>query len=346
MPFPALAIIAIMIAGLGLAACNGSAPLSPAGMLPTAGASGAAPAVKPGATPYVFTFVTVDKPGTDFNRVTGINDPQQITGYHGSGSASDPAIGYKIGPPYQSPWLHIAYPGAVNTYAMALSDDYLCVGYFVPNEVGDHTQGFVNDHGLYTAYKDPKTPPGTGTINELLGVNDYETAVGFYSDASGLDHAYELYITQGKFVGLKPPGFTSTVASGISDLGAVDGFGTHTDGTTHGWMYVRNAYMDVSYPAATSTEALAINYQNQAVGQYQTGDGTTHGFIVSDIDTGGPVWQSIDEPNAAGTTVVDSVNDHHVIAGYYVDSAGTTHGFVATPCVASCDSSRRAIHSN
>jgi len=334
-----------MALALGFVACNGSAPLSPAGSLTATTRAGAVPATKPSPTPYVFTFVTVDKPGTDVNRVTGINDPQQIAGTHGSGSASDPAVGYKIGPPYTDSWLRIEYPGAVNTYAMALSNNFLCVGYFLAKSVGNHTLGFVNDHGLYTSYKSPRTPTGPNTVNELLGVNDYETAVGFYTDTSNQNHAYELYITEGKFAGLNPTGFSNTEAVGISDRGSVAGFGEHSDGTTHGWMYVNGAYTDVSYPNAASTEALAINYQNQVVGEYTNSDGSTHGFIASNLNGPSPLWQSIDEPNAAGTTVVNSVQDHHVIAGWYVDSAGATHGFVATLCVSSCGSLRRTIQS-
>jgi hypothetical protein len=328
-----------MISSLGLAACSGSGPLSPSGTLPATTRAGAAPATKASSTPYAYTFVTVDRPGTDFNRVTGINDPYQISGYHGSGSLTDPAVGYRAAPPYaQNQMLHVEYPGSVNTYAMGLSNDFLVVGYFLSGQVGDHTLGFVKDHGLYTSYKDQKTPNGTNTVNELLGVNDYESAVGFYTDLSGDNHAYELYITQGKFVTFAPPGFVSAEASGINDPGDVVGFGVHSDGTTHGWMYLRGAYLDVSDPGAASTEALGINFQNQAVGEYTSGDGATHGFVASNFKGTGSTWQTIDEPNAVGTTVVQSINDKHAIAGWYVDSGGTTHGFVATLCVSSCGS--------
>jgi hypothetical protein len=327
-PLPPSAIIGLMIVVLGLGACNGPAPVSPAGTLPATTGAGAAPATAPSPTPYSFTFQTVDKPGTDFNRVTGINVRREISGYYGSGSAGDPATGYTAVPPYVT-FLDMKDPGSVNTYAMGLSNDLLCVGYFLSREVGDNTLGLVIDHGLFTSYKDHKTPLGPNMVNELLGVNDYASAVGFYTDRSGKNHPYELKITQGKFVALSPAGFDNAEPMGINDAGNIVGFSKHPDGTTEGWIYLNDAYEKVSYPGATSTEALGINNQNQVVGEYTASD-SMHGFLVTDVSGAKPIWQSIDEPGAAGTTVVKSINAGHAIAGWYVDSAGTTKGFVAT----------------
>jgi hypothetical protein len=339
LPLPALAIMGLAIVALDLAACNGSAALSPAGAIPATMRGGAArTATSP--TPYAFTFQTVDKGGADFNRVTGINDLRQISGYHGSGSPRDPAIGYRAAPPYvERQFLHVEYPGSIDTYAMGLSNDFLCVGYFLSGEVGDDTLGFVDSHGLYTSYKSPKTPPGSKTVNELLGINDYDAAVGFYIDASNKKHAYGLRVTQNKFGGLSPPGFSNTEAVGINDPGNIVGFGDF-HGTTHGWIYLDGAYKKVSYPGALSTEALGINFQNQVVGQYTASDGT-HGFLATDVTGAKPIWQSIDEPDAAGTTVVESINDRRAIGGWYVDANGTTHGFAATVDVSTCVASDR-----
>ncbi|HLY01437.1 MAG TPA: hypothetical protein VKR56_02965 [Candidatus Cybelea sp.] len=333
---PALASMGLMVVALGLVACNGSG-LSSGGALPARAGAGAVPATSVSPTPYGFSFQTVDKPGTDYNRVTGINDLRQISGYHGSGSASDPAVGYRAAPPYvQMQFLHVEYPGSLNTYAMALSNDFLCVGYFLSNQVGDHTLGFVKDHGLYTSFKNPKTPLGPDTVNELLGVNDYDAAVGFYTDGSGKNHGYELYVTQGKYADLTPSGFDSTEAVGINDPGNIVGFGESSDKTIQGWIYLNGVYKNLLYPNSVSTEALGINYQNQVVGEYTNSDGTTHGFIVTSPTGAKPIWQSIDEPEAAGTTVVTSINDRHAISGSYVDSVGTTHGFTATVDVNTC----------
>ncbi len=327
---PALAV-SVMIAALGLVACSGTAPMSSGGSLPATAQKSSVPefTAKPSPTPYSFNFETVNKPGADSNHVTGINQLGQITGYYGTGSKSDPAVGYKSAPPY-SKFQPVRYPGAINTYPMGISDDFLDSGYFLSNTTGNHTFGFVKEHGLYTLYKDFKTPKGPNTVNELLGINDSDVAVGFYTDLSGNNHAYELFATEGKFVNLDPPGFSSTVGAGITNQGNVAGFGVTSKGATEGWIYLNGVYRTLSYPGSTSTEALGINWEDQVAGEYTSKDGTTHGFVVTKANTNQPIWQAIDEPDAAGVTVINSINHHHAIAGWYVDSTGDTDGFVAT----------------
>ena len=67
---------------------------------------------------------------------------------------------------------------------------------------------------------------------------------------------------------------------------------------------------------------------NLLVGSYVNSSGT-HGFIVRN-GGGNPQWQTIDEPNAHGFTVVTGMNNHHVICGWYIDASHHTHGFVGT----------------
>ena len=327
---PALGV-SVMIAALGLAACNGSAPMSSGGSLPATAQSSSVPefTTKPSPTPYSFSFETVNKPGADSNHVTGINQLGQITGYYGSGSKADPAYGYKSAPPY-SKFQPVNFPDAVNTFPMGISDDFLVAGYFLSKTFGNHTFGFIKDRGLYTLYKDFKTPRGPNTVNELLAINDSDVAVGFYTDSYGVNHAYELNVQVLKFANLLPSGFTNTEGTGIDNQGNAVGFGTDSKGTTAGWIYRNGIYRELSYPNSTSTEALGLNWQCQVVGEYTGKDGVTHGFVVTNPTTNQPIWQAIDEPDAAGVTVINSINHHHAIAGWYVDSSGDTDGFVAT----------------
>ena len=323
--------VAVTVVAVGLVACTGSVPMSSAGSLPATTQTSVVPdgTAKPSPTPYSFNFETVDKPGSDANRVTGINQLGQITGYYGTGSKSDPAYGYKSAPPY-SKFQPVDFPNAVNTYPMGISDDFLVSGYFLSKTLGNHTFGFVKDRGLYTLYKDFKTPKGPNTINELLGINDSDVAVGFYTDLYGNNHAYELDVTEHKYANLNPPGFTSTVGAGITNQGNVAGYGVTSKGATEGWMYRDGVYRTLSYPGSTSTEALGINWEDQVVGEYTSQNGVTHGFVVTNPTTNQPTWQSVDEPDAVGVTVISSINHHHAIAGWYIDSGGNTDGFVAT----------------
>ena len=57
--------------------------------------------------------------------------------------------------------------------------------------------------------------------------------------------------------------------------------------------------------------------------------GASHGFVVSNPLTQAK-WQSIDDPNGIGTTVVNGINDKGDLVGFYVDAAGNTDGFLAS----------------
>ena len=84
---------------------------------------------------------------------------------------------------------------------------------------------------------------------------------------------------------------------------------------------------------ATATIANSLNWQDQVVGQYQDANGNIHGFLLDNPTSGGGAqhWQSIDEPNAAGATVVTGINNHKEITGWYVDKNGHVNGFIAQP---------------
>jgi len=43
------------------------------------------------------------------------------------------------------------------------------------------------------------------------------------------------------------------------------------------------------------------------------------------------VWQSIDDPNGVGSTVVNGINTAGDLVGFYTDAAGNTDGMLATP---------------
>jgi probable HAF family extracellular repeat protein len=54
--------------------------------------------------------------------------------------------------------------------------------------------------------------------------------------------------------------------------------------------------------------------------------GLTHGFIFDDGH-----FQSVDDPNGVGTTLINGINDRGQIVGFFKDAAGNTDGFFATP---------------
>ena len=42
-------------------------------------------------------------------------------------------------------------------------------------------------------------------------------------------------------------------------------------------------------------------------------------------------WQSIDDPNGVGSTIVNGINTAGDLVGFYTDAAGNTDGMLATP---------------
>ena len=85
---------------------------------------------------------------------------------------------------------------------------------------------------MFASYTDPSTPKVTGAVNQLLGINNAGTAVGFYVDAKGNSHAYEVNQATRKFTAIKVPGATSTTATGINNNGDVVGIYTVGSGAS------------------------------------------------------------------------------------------------------------------
>jgi hypothetical protein len=322
-----LAGLAIGLTALAVAACSGTNSTTSSGSVLPAHAD-VPLSSDPSPTPYAYKFVTVNDPAsTRFTRVLGVDDLGQVVGYYGRGTQSDPSHGFSSLVPYTQ-FHTLNFPLAVNTVATSISGTRIVAGYFVDNSQGHHTFGFIRNRAIWTYYKDFKTPKGPNSVNELLGVNDEGIAVGFYTDSYGNDIPYEL--AGGHYVELHPPNAVSAMATGINKPGDVTGTETLASGVTEGWLLRNGTYTQFSYSGPNSTQSFAINYQEQVAGSYVDRAGT-HGFILTKPGSpSGQVWQSIDEPNAAGTTVVTSINDHDTITGWYVNASGHTDGFVAT----------------
>jgi hypothetical protein len=177
-------------------------------------------------------------------------------------------------------------------------------------------------------YKDQKAPKGAGSVTEFFGVNNSAIVAGSYIDSYGNNQAFEF--AGNRFHKLSPPGAVSATANGINMRGVLVGTETTASGATQGWLLENRTYFPIMYPGAASTQAFAVNYQEQVVGSYVGAHGGTHGFILTNPRSpSGQFWQTIDAPDAVGTTVVTSINGHHNICGWFIDSNSNTDGFVA-----------------
>jgi hypothetical protein len=279
-------------------------------------------------TSYAFTTLD-DQADPTFNQLLGINVHNVIAGYFGSGAAGHPNKGYLLNLPYgQGNYVNENFPGSAQTQVTGIDDLGNTSGFWVTSNGTNH--GFVEWNGVFASYNDPNTPKGAGSVNQLLGINNAGTAVGFYNDAAGNSHAYELHQATGQFTAIHVPG-VSVVATGINNAGDVVGFATDAAGNTTSWLKIGTSTIAFGFPGGSDTQAFGINSKNQIVGSYLDGSGVLHGFMLSKPMGPTSHWQSIDDPNGVGSTVVNGINAAGNLVGFYTDAAGNTHGMLATP---------------
>ncbi|MEO6990932.1 MAG: hypothetical protein ABI346_07550, partial [Candidatus Baltobacteraceae bacterium] len=282
------------------------------------------------ASPSSWTFTTLDNQNDPtFNQLLGISNAGIIVGYFGSGATGHPNKGYRLVSPYgQTNYRNENFPGSAQTQVVAINNRHDTAGFWVDGNGNNF--GFIRWNGVSTSYRNPHT--GTGTVNQLLGLNDRGIAVGFYTDGQGTNHGYAVNQATGRFQAIVPPGGGSVIATGINDNNDVTGIVT-SGSTTAGFLMKNGAFSEFDFPASTNTTPFGINKSDQIVGAYVDGTGNTHGFLLSN-----PLrharWQSIDDPNGVGTTLINGINDNDDLVGFYGNcgqSAPSCHGFLATP---------------
>jgi hypothetical protein len=184
--------------------------------------------------------------------------------------------------------------------------------------------------GRWKILADPNEGSGKNAVTEILGVNDSDYAVGYYTNNSGTNVPFELNIPSRSYTNLSPPGALNAEATGINQRDDIAGSVQTSNGVKA--FYVRaGTYYEDAYPKATATYGLSLNYQDQIVGDYVDSSGATHGFVLTYPAnvSAKQIWQSVDEPNARYGTWITGINQHATICGYYIDASGTQHGFVA-----------------
>jgi hypothetical protein len=277
-----------------------------------------------------YSFQTIDNPkDLTFNQLLGINDEGQIVGYFGSGAAGHPNKGYVI-PPFSRSFVDENFPGSVQTQVTGENNRGVTVGFWSDTNQGggqDANFGWVNVHGQFRTADFPTATPATPAVDQLLGVNDGDIAVGFWTDNAGHNHGYEYNINGNTYSSVVDPANTgaSLQATAINDRGDIAG-----NIGTDGFLVTRGGqFTTLSVPGSSSTMALGVNNYDEVVGVYVPSsdsnalDGFTwtprHGFTT------------VDDPHGLGTTTINGVNDFGQLVGFYVDANGNTDGFLATP---------------
>jgi len=293
----------------------------------------AAPLSHSAATTYRFTTLDNANDPT-FNQLLGINNEGVIAGYFGSGAAGHPNKGYQLFPRYgQRNYVNENFPGSVQTQVTGLNDRDVTVGFWSSmnnaNQVNDNF-GFWEKNGKFHNANFPTGDAGSPPVDQLLGVNDGNVAVGFWTDAAGNNHGYTVNLNKDKFSSVTDPNAPSASlqATAINNYGQIAGVYTNPGtGVTDGFLKTGGKFTDLAVPGATATMALGVNDHDEVVGVYMVAGGDLHGFTWT--ARGG--FKTIDDPQGQGMTTINGVNDAGDLVGFYVDSVGNTDGMLITP---------------
>jgi hypothetical protein len=304
-------------------------PAIGAGAVASPALATAAPVASPN-----YNFTTLDnRADPTFNQLLGINQHGLIAGYFGSGMAGHPNQGYLLSAPYgQANYKSENWPESTQTQVTGLNDRGVSVGFWSNTNLGsgDDNRAFVSVHGYYIDGDFPTNSPASPPVDQLLGVNDHNVAVGFYNDADGNTHAYSFDIGRNQFNEIMPSGIVNPTAAGINNHGDIAGFGM-SKGQTVGYLLRRDGQVTIlNVPGSSQTTALGINDNDEVVGVYQVGTGDSamsHGFTWT--PWGG--FRTVDDPHGMGATTINGVNDQGDLVGFYTDAAGNTDGLLAMP---------------
>jgi probable HAF family extracellular repeat protein len=280
-----------------------------------------------------YTFQSIVNPADPtFNQLLGINDSGAISGYFGSGAQGFPNKGYTTHVGSTTSFQNLNFPGSAQTQVTGLNNTGTFVGFYSQTNNGppnDANFGFSEHGGAFVNVVDPNTPPSATPVNQLLGVNDSNVAVGFYVNAAGNAQGYTYNITTGTFTPVNDltGGAVSLTAAGINNAGNIVGFFTDAGGLTHGFLDVGGTFTTLDAPGATATSLLGINNNGLIVGVETVGANTLHGVIYNEQTQS---WTVLDDPNGIGTTTFNGLNDLGKIVGFYVDGNGNTIGILAS----------------
>ena len=273
------------------------------------------------AAPASYNFQTVISPGDPaFTQLLGINNASTIAGYYGDGTVV-PNNGFTLVLP--NSYTPENFPAAAQTQAIGINNTGWTDGFYV--DAGGTTHGFAFN-GSFTTVDSPGT-----AFNQLLGINDGLTAVGYSSlDATGMTTQRSYMVSGTTFTyldGSLPVGTQNNQAVGINNAGLVVGFYADSTGVFHGYLFNGTTAITLDFLGGMGTQAFGINNHGEIVGDYTDSMGVMHGFTYI-----GGVWQTVDDPaGVAGSTVINGVNDLGQLVGFYADANDNVIGFVATP---------------
>jgi hypothetical protein len=280
-----------------------------------------------------WSFSTLDnRNDPTFNQLLGINNSGVIAGYLGSGAQGHPNKGYLLFlSQHRSQYVNENVPRSVQTQVVGLNDRGVTVGFWSGQNTASQKNanlGFYTWRGRFHSVAFPTRNNSNPPVNQLLGVNDSDVAVGFYNDSQGNPHGYTYSITRHRIHSVIVRGGVSDMATGINNEGVISGFVTGPAGVTRAFVKTPGGRITrLTFPGATSTMAFGINDSGEVVGTYMIGSGTSaksYGFTWTRF--GG--FRSVTDPLGPGATTLNGINDAGDLVGFYTDAAGNTDGLL------------------
>ncbi len=265
-----------------------------------------------------YNFQTVNYPGDTFTQLLGINNSNEIAGYHGATVNK----GFTLNLPTDK-FTDENFPGSQQTQVIGINNNpFKTSGFYI---LKGQTLGFTDAQGTFTSVHFPKK-----SFNQLLSQNDFGQAAGYYStqgNGSGPDTAYVYDEDGGVFEAFTIPNSVSAQATGINNASSVCGFYVDGSNVNHGWVQVLGHFTVLDYPGSTGTQALGLNNKGLVVGVWTDTSGNSHGFVYTVATKS---FVSVDDPDGIGTTVVNGINDKGTLVGFF-GTAPINSGFVASP---------------
>ena len=276
-----------------------------------------------------------------FNQLLGINNEGVIAGYFGSGAKGHPNKGYELFLPYsQGNYANENFPGSRQTQVTGLNDLGVTVGFWSTHNTANmmnNNFGFYESDGHFHTVNFPTGDNASPQVDQLLGVNDHDVAVGFYTNGQGSNRGYTYNIRTRSFTRVLVPGAPAgeagptLTATAINNSGDVAGFYAKSTSQTDAFLRLHDGqFITLAVPGASMTQAFGVNDRDEVVGAYTTGSGSsaaTHGFTWRP----GIGFRTVDDPHGHGTTTINGVNDLGDLVGFYTDAAGNTDGMLALP---------------
>jgi len=277
-----------------------------------------------------YVFQTLNNPADPtFNQLLGINNSETIAGYFGSGATGHPNKGYTLTPP--DSYTNENFPVSAQTQVTGINDAGTTVGFWSDannTNMVNNNFGFLDQGGTFTTVNNPNTGVAFPAINQLLGVNNSNIAVGFYVDAAGVTHGYTYNINTKIFTLINDPIGVDTTAAAISNAGEIAGFYSDMGGVVHGFLDNAGTFTTVDAPGAMMTMLLGLNKGGLAAGVETDSMGKMHGIVYNSLTKS---FQVLDDPNGIGTTTFNGINDNGDIVGFFTDAGGNTDGLLAAP---------------